>query len=68
MKDFAKITKYLDKSNYIIISLIYNLLIIISKKIIFENFNMKVINLISLNTIFNNNIGYKDTLKNEPIT
>ena len=68
MKDFAEVTKYLGRSNYITISLMYSLLVIISKKIIPENSNIKVIDLTSPNNAFDDNIGYEDALKDEPIT
>ena len=38
----------------------YSLLAVISKKLISEDSNMKIINLISPNIAFDNNVGYED--------
>ena len=68
LEDFAGVTEYLGESNYTTISLMYSLLAIISKKIISENSDIEVIDLTSPNTAFDDDIGYKDTPENEPIT
>ncbi|CAG8684570.1 14916_t:CDS:1, partial [Funneliformis caledonium] len=68
LKDFARVTEYLGGSDYTTISLMYSLLAIISKKIIPKNSDMEVIDLTSLNTTFDDDIGYEDALEDEPIT
>jgi len=68
LKDFAEATEYLNGSNYTTISLMYSLLVIISKNIVSDDFNIEVVDLTNPNTTFDNNIDYKDASENEPIT
>ncbi len=68
LKDFAEATEYLNGSNYTTISLMYSLLVIISKNIVSDDFNIEVVDLTSPNTAFDDDIGYEDALKDEPIT
>ncbi|CAG8711095.1 1514_t:CDS:1, partial [Funneliformis caledonium] len=65
--NFAGVTEYLDGSNYILISLMFSLLTIFSQKII-SDAEIEVIDLTSPNTVFDDNVSYKDAPEDEPIT
>ena len=68
LEDFAEATEYLGGSKYTTISLMYSVLAVISQNILPDDSNIEVIDLTSPNTTFNNDIGYKDAPKDEPIT
>ncbi|CAG8773150.1 695_t:CDS:2, partial [Funneliformis caledonium] len=68
LEDFAEVTEYLSRSNYTTISLMYSLLAIISKNIVPDDFSIEVVDLTSLNTTFDDDVGYEDASEDEPIT
>ena len=68
LEDFAEATEYLGGSKYTTISLMYSVLAMISKKILPDNSNVKIVDLTSPNTAFDDDVSYKDAPEDELIT
>ena len=68
LEDFAEATEYLGGSKYTTINLMYSILAMISKKILPDNSNVKIVDLTSSNTAFDDDVGYEDAPEDEPIT
>src|SRR2546421_7914346 len=69
LEDFAEATEYLSGSKYTTISLMYSMLAIINQKILPDNnSNVKVVDLTSLNTVFDDDVGYEDAPEDELIS
>ena len=69
LEDFAGATEYLGGSKYTTISLMYSILAMINQKILpDDDSNVEMIDLTSLNTAFDDDVGYEDAPEDEPIS
>ncbi|CAG8637881.1 11553_t:CDS:2, partial [Diversispora eburnea] len=77
LEDFVEATEYLGGSKYTTISLMYSILMVISQKILSDDdlddnsdndSNIEIIDLTGSNTIFDDDVSYRDAPEDEPIT